>query len=55
VTPCNPETQEREMSVETRDQSPSSLFTLAMAWLAVGLPLIWGVTETVRKAAALFR
>jgi hypothetical protein len=27
---------------------------LAVAWLAVGLPLLWGVAQTVGKAAALF-
>ena len=29
--------------------------TLALAWLAVGLPLLWGVAETISKALALFR
>ena len=28
--------------------------TLALAWLGVGLPLAWGVLETLRKAMALF-
>jgi len=28
---------------------------LALAWLAVGVPLLWGVVETLRKAMALFR
>ena len=32
----------------------SAWFTLALAWLAVGLPLIWGVAQTVRKALPLF-
>jgi hypothetical protein len=27
---------------------------LALAWLAVGIPLGWGVVETLRKAMALF-
>jgi predicted signal transduction protein with EAL and GGDEF domain len=27
---------------------------VALAWLAVGLPLLWGVVETLRKAMALF-
>ena len=27
---------------------------LALAWLAVGLPLVWGVVETLKKAMALF-
>ena len=28
---------------------------IALAWLAVGLPLLWGVVQTLRKAMALFR
>ncbi len=28
---------------------------VALAWLAVGLPLLWGVAQTGQKAAALFR
>ena len=28
---------------------------LAFAWLAVGVPLLWGVVETVEKALPLFR
>lgn len=28
---------------------------LAFAWIFVGVPLIWGVTQTVLKAAALFK
>ena len=27
---------------------------LALAWLAVGIPLAWGVVETLEKAMALF-
>ena len=26
---------------------------LALAWLAVGVPLAWGVVETLKKAMAL--
>lgn len=28
---------------------------LVVAWLWAGLPLIWGVKETLLKAAALFQ
>ena len=28
---------------------------VAFAWLAVGLPLLWGVLNTLIKAVALFR
>jgi len=27
---------------------------VALAWLAVSLPLLWGVTQTLYKAAQLF-
>jgi len=27
---------------------------LMLAWLAVGVPLLWGVVQTLRKAMALF-
>jgi hypothetical protein len=27
---------------------------LTLAWMAVGVPLLWGVVETLRKALALF-
>jgi hypothetical protein len=28
---------------------------VAFAWLAVGIPLLWGVLNTLIKAVALFR
>jgi len=28
---------------------------IAFAWLAVGIPLLWGVLNTLIKSAALFR
>ena len=28
---------------------------IAFAWLAVGIPLLWGVLNTLSKAVALFR
>jgi hypothetical protein len=28
--------------------------SLILAWLAVGLPLAWGVEQTIEKAMALF-
>lgn len=33
----------------------SSSITLALAWLAVGIPLAWGVSQTIVKSLALFR
>jgi hypothetical protein len=32
----------------------SSRGAVALAWLAVGVPLAWGVAETIVKAMALF-
>jgi len=44
------------MSNETRpnETSSSNPLVLALAWRAVGLPLLWGVLRTLTKAAALF-
>ncbi len=33
---------------------PTRAIELTLAWLAVGIPLLWGVVETLRKASALF-
>jgi hypothetical protein len=40
----------------TNDEKTKGTATvqLALAWLAVGLPLVWGVVETLKKAMALF-
>lgn len=35
--------------------TPSSAGLLIFAWLFVGLPLAWGVTQTIEHAMALFR
>ena len=37
------------------DVQSSSKVVLALAWLAVGLPLLWGVARTIGKVAVLFR
>lgn len=33
----------------------SSPVTVAIAWLAVGIPLAWGVAQTLIKSLALFQ
>ena len=33
----------------------SSPVRIAIAWLIVGVPLLWGVWETVKKSMALFQ
>ena len=35
--------------------SGNQLVPLVLAWLGVGLPLAWGVLETLRKTMALFQ
>ena len=35
-------------------QQGSSSVAIAVAWLVVGVPLLWGVWETVKKSLALF-
>jgi hypothetical protein len=32
----------------------TSPVTLVVAWLIVGIPLLWGVLETFKKSLALF-
>jgi hypothetical protein len=43
---------ERPMSSET--PSSTRLWQLILAWSLVGLPLLWGVLQTVRAALKLF-
>ena len=35
--------------------SPSSWALVALAWCLVSIPLLWGIWQTVKKAAVLFR
>ncbi len=35
--------------------SEGSWGLVALAWLAVGVPLLWGVWNTLKKAVVLFR
>ncbi len=39
---------------DKENASSNDTVKLALAWLAVGLPLVWGVVETLKKAMALF-
>jgi hypothetical protein len=36
---------------DTRKSSPVSI---TLAWIAVGVPLAWGVSQTIIKSLALF-
>jgi hypothetical protein len=42
------------MTTANETRSGSNGIRLTLAWLAVGVPLLWGVVETLRKAMALF-
>jgi MFS family permease len=42
-------------SAATTDAKPVSTGVVVAAWLVVGIPLVWGVMETLGKAAALFK
>lgn len=33
----------------------TSWVVVTLAWLLVGIPLVWGVATTIRKALPLFR
>lgn len=33
----------------------TSAFLVIVAWIAVGIPMLWGIWMTLRKAALLFR
>lgn len=40
---------------ESTHTGPGSVLALMAAWLAVGIPMLWGIWTTIRKAALLFR
>lgn len=44
-----------EAKVPIASTSPADRAWLAFCWLWVGVPLAWGVFETVQKSLALFR
>jgi hypothetical protein len=37
------------------ESGKSSPLAVALAWLAVGIPLLWGVSQTLVKSLALFK
>jgi hypothetical protein len=42
-------------SVDSPQGGPSQVIALVLSWTAVGIPLAWGVAETLRKTFALFQ
>jgi hypothetical protein len=39
----------------SEEPAGSSWVIVVLAWLPVTLPLLWGIWQTVKKAAVLFR
>ena len=62
IAGCWPEASERreESDMAKTDEENGKVnaskgaVKLALAWLAVGVPLVWGIFETLKKAMALF-
>jgi hypothetical protein len=46
---------ENRINPTAADAAPSSGLQLALAWLYVGVPLVWGVSQTFIKALDLFK
>jgi hypothetical protein len=46
---------ETERDVDMEIERPGQWGLVAAAWLAVGLPLAWGIFTTLKKAALLFK
>ena len=46
---------ESQPAAEERATSGTSWVAVALAWIAVGVPMLWGVWMTIKKAALLFR
>jgi hypothetical protein len=42
------------MEQNSTSSAPNHIVALIISWGAVGLPLAWGVFETLRKTLALF-
>ena len=45
----------RARAVAAPPAGGSQIVTLVLAWLGVGLPLLWGVLQTLEKTLALFK
>jgi len=47
-------TPPRSSNLPTESPPPRPVGLLIFAWLYVGVPLAWGVTQTIMKSLALF-
>jgi hypothetical protein len=43
-----------DIYVDSEHPDPGSWIWVAIAWLAVGVPLAWGIWQTLKQAAKLF-
>lgn len=43
------------MRDEETGPDSGSWIVVALAWLAVGVPMLWGIWTTIKKASLLFR
>ena len=43
------------MTAGPTGSQPGQRLLLVVSWLLVGVPLLWGVIQTVQKAAQLFK
>jgi hypothetical protein len=48
-------TDDRQHPEAQRSPSAAGRVALILAWSAVGIPLLWGVVQTIEKALPLFR
>ena len=46
---------ESQPTGEERATASTSWVVVVLAWVAVGVPMLWGVGMTLKKAALLFR
>ncbi len=54
-TPSSSATMGRPAPASPAAPPTGQVIVLVLSWTAVGLPLLWGVAETLRKALALFQ
>lgn len=47
-------TTEHDRVAAATPESQTGTMTMIFAWAAVGVPLLWGVAQTLKKALALF-
>jgi hypothetical protein len=48
-------TDDKQCPEANRSPAAAGRLLLILAWSAVGIPLLWGVVQTIEKALPLFR